>query len=53
MTAGYPGLPGVIFNRHKLMQAADELALQITQGSIAMVSLPVHVASLQEAAHLL
>lgn len=35
------------------MQAADELALHITQGSIAMVSLPVLVAGLQEAACLL
>ncbi len=35
------------------MQAADELALHITQGSIAMVSLPVLVAGLQEVACLL
>ncbi len=35
------------------MQAADELVLHITQGSIAMVSLPVLVAGLQEAACLL
>lgn len=35
------------------MQAAGELASHITQGSIAMVSLPVHVAGLSEAARLL
>ena len=35
------------------MQAAGGLASHITQGSITMVSLPVHVAGLQEAACLL
>lgn len=35
------------------MHAADELVLRITQGCIAMVSLPVLVAVLQEAACLL
>lgn len=35
------------------MQAAGGLASHITQGSIAMVSLPVHVAGLQVAACLL
>lgn len=35
------------------MHAADELVLHITQGCIAMVSLPVLVAVLQEAACLL
>lgn len=32
------------------MQTVGELASHITQASIAMVSLPVHVAALQEAA---
>lgn len=32
------------------MQAVGELASHITQASIVMVSLPVHVAALQEAA---
>lgn len=35
------------------MQAVGKLALHITQGSIAMVSLPVLVAGLQQAACLL
>lgn len=35
------------------MHAADELVLHVTQGCIAMVSLPVLVAVLQEAACLL
>lgn len=35
------------------MQAVGELASHITQATIAMVSLPVHVAGLQEAACLL
>lgn len=43
MTAGWSRLAGVIFN-------TSGLASRITQDCIAMVSLPVHVAGLQEAA---